>query len=144
SVSAGARGSASAAPGDGIRVLVVDDHAVMREGLSRMLTEEGGIEVVGEADDGQKAIEMAWKLSPDVVLMDVSMASLGGIDATRVIHSSMPEIKIIGLSMLDDAGTAQEMLTAGATVHLSKSGPVSQIVRAVRACTGRADPPPAP
>ncbi len=128
----------SSAPGQDrgrrIRVLLADDHPVMRDGLMRLLAQEPDIEVVGEACDGRAVIEFAVRLIPDVVLMDVNMSGLSGIEATRLIRSQLPQVKVVGLSMLEGVEVAQAMLAAGASAHLSKSGRTEEIVRAVRAC----------
>lgn len=106
----------------GVRVLLVDDHVVMRQGLSSMLGRQPAIQVVGEAADGEEAVQMARELQPDVILMDISMPRMSGIDATRVIHAEAPHIRIIGLSMYDDAETEKSMLNAGAVAFMNKSG----------------------
>jgi PAS domain S-box-containing protein len=106
----------------GVRVLLVDDHVVMRQGLSSMLGRQQEIEVVGEAADGEEGVQMARELQPDVILMDISMPRMNGIEATRVIHGEAPHIRIIGLSMYDDAETERSMLEAGAVAFMNKSG----------------------
>ncbi|MBI4861315.1 MAG: response regulator [Candidatus Riflebacteria bacterium] len=117
-----------------IRVLLVDDHPVMRDGLARLFSQEPDIEVVGEASDGRTAIDLAAKLTPDVVLMDVNMSDLNGIEATRLIRERLPRVRVVGLSMLDESEIVERMLEAGASAHLSKGGPTDEIVRVVRAC----------
>ncbi len=116
------------------RILLTDDHAVMREGLARLLSHEPDFEIVGQANDGDEAVELAGKLIPDVILMDISMPRLNGIDATRMICKKHPEIRIIGLSLYQEEERATEMLEAGATYYLSKSGPPSDLKAAIRAC----------
>jgi CheY-like chemotaxis protein len=123
-----------------IRVVLVDDHVVVRQGLSRLLREEPGIEVVAEASDGQTAVEMVRQFLPDVVTMDISMPGMDGIEATRIIHSELPGIKVFGLSMFEEEQRAKAMLEAGAVACLRKSGPIDELVAAVRAC---AEPRPA-
>jgi DNA-binding NarL/FixJ family response regulator/anti-sigma regulatory factor (Ser/Thr protein kinase) len=129
--------SSSSVPGRDalIRIILVDDHPVLRDGLARLFAQEPDIEVVGEASDGRAAIELATKLIPDVVLIDVNMPGLGGIEATRIIRERLPQVKVVGLSMLDDVEVVRAMLAAGASAHLSKSSPTGEIVRAVRAST---------
>jgi PAS domain S-box-containing protein len=117
-----------------IRILLVDDHPIMRDGLTKMFAQEPDIEVVGEASDGETAVELAAKLVPDVVLMDIMMSGLGGVEATRIIRERLPQVKIVGFSMLDDADAVRAMLAAGASAHLSKSGPAEELLRAVRNC----------
>ena len=117
-----------------IRILLVDDHAVMREGLARLLGQETGFEIVGQASDGQEAVELAGELLPDVILMDVSMPRMNGLDATRVIHRQHPDISIIGLSLYQEEERAKAMLDAGAAVYLTKSGPPADLKAAIRGC----------
>ncbi len=123
-----------AAPGTKIRVMVADDHAVVREALSQLLSRELDIEIVGGATDGQVAVDLAGRLVPDVILMDLSMPRLNGIEATRIIHNDFPDICIIGLSMFDEAERAQAMRDAGAVEYLTKSGPSTDLLGAIRAC----------
>lgn len=106
------------------RVLIVDDHQIMREGLARLFEFESDIEVVGEAPDGPEAIALADKLRPDVVLMDVNLGEMDGVEATRRILAADPEIKIIGLSMHVDRSVANAMRDAGAVAYLTKRGGV--------------------
>jgi len=117
-----------------IRILLSDDHAVMREGLARLLGQETDFEVVGQASDGQEAVELAGKLLPDVILMDISMPRMSGVDATRVIHQRHPDIRIIGLSLYEEEERAKEMLCAGAVFYLTKSGPPAELKAAIRSC----------
>lgn len=115
-----------------IRVLLVDDHRVMREGLMTLLQGQDGLEVIGQADNGQHAIECVERLEPDVVTMDVSMPVMDGIEATRVIKQRWPKIRIIGLSMFEESELAAKMREAGADVYLSKTGPSGQLLKAIR------------
>ena len=117
-----------------IRILLADDHAVMREGLARLLGQETDFEIVGQASDGQEAVELAGELLPDVILMDVSMPRVNGLDATRVIHRQHPDISIIGLSLYQEEERAKAMLDAGAAVYLTKSGPPADLKAAIRGC----------
>ena len=114
-----------------IRVLLVDDQAVMREGLASLLT-SAGFQVAGQAASGREAIELTEVLIPDVILMDVSMAGMDGIEATGVIASRFPDVRVIGLSMHDDAGTSARMLHAGAWCYLCKTGPADDLLNAIR------------
>jgi len=104
----------------------------MRQGLSLMLSRYDDIEVVGEAADGGQAVEMAHRIKPDVVLMDVSMPVMDGIEATRLIHSRMPGIQIIALSMYEAEDQASAVMKAGAVAYLSKSGSPDSIIATIR------------
>jgi signal transduction histidine kinase/AmiR/NasT family two-component response regulator len=119
------------AAGANITVLIADDHAVVREGLRRLLGHEHGIEIVGEAADGEEAFRLAGTLQPDVILMDVSMPKLDGVAATRAIHRDHPNTRIIGLSMFEDDEHARAMRGAGAVAYLTKSGPPRDLVSAI-------------
>ena len=118
--------------GQRIRVVLADDHKVMREGLARLLGEIPDIEVVGQASDGWMAVEVARQTRPDVVIMDVTMPRLGGFEATRFIRAELPHVRIIGLSMHDEADMAAAMLEAGAEVYLNKAGPAEDLIEAIR------------
>jgi len=120
-----------------IRVMLADDHVVVRQGIANLLSDEPDIEIVGTAADGQEAVDLAPKLLPDVILMDMSMPKLNGIDATRIIHNELPEIHIIGLSMFEEAEKAQEMRDAGARSYITKSGPAEELIKAIRAAAIR-------
>src|SRR3954471_22780538 len=97
------------------RILIADDHQIVRQGLRRLLESEERFSVIGEAPHGRAAVRMAEELAPDVVVMDITMPDLNGIDAARQITSHHPEIKIVGLSMHADSRFASEMLRAGAS-----------------------------
>lgn len=106
-----------------IRVLLVDDHKIVREGLSRMLRRIPDIEVVGDASDGRMGVETARQLRPDVVVMDISMPVMNGLEATRIISAEMPDVKVIGLSMYTGSDMSESMLQAGAVGMMSKDAP---------------------
>ena len=116
-----------------IRILLADDHAVLRQGLALLLREEPDLEVVGTAPNGQVAVEEARLLEPDVIVMDVSMPVMNGIEATSIITFELPGIRVIGLSMHEDEKSAHAMLEAGATAFLQKSGSVEGLITAIRA-----------
>ena len=120
-----------------IRVLLADDHAMVRRGLAQLLEDNGQIEVVGQASDGQEALELARRLQPDVVTMDVSMPRLSGMEATRLLHAEMPEVQVIGLSMYAESSVAEAMKAAGAVNYLAKSAPPESLVDAILACRPR-------
>jgi PAS domain S-box-containing protein len=115
-----------------IRVMLVEDHAVVRQGIANLLANEPDIEVVGQAADGQEAIELAAKLLPHVILMDTSMPKLSGVEATRKICNDWPEIRVIGLSMFEDADRTQGMRDAGAVDYLTKSGAAEDLIKTIR------------
>jgi PAS domain S-box-containing protein len=119
-------------PGAPIRVLVADDHAVVRDGLSQVLSQERDIEIIGHARDGQEAVGLARRLLPDLILMDVSMPRLNGVEATRLIHNEFPHIRIIGLSMFEETDRAQAMRDAGAVDYRTKSGATADLIAAIR------------
>jgi len=131
---AGRRGAVEkgAAAAQRLRVLVVDDHALVRRGFATLLAGEPDLEVVGEADNGQRAIELTRQLIPDVVLMDVSMPGMNGIDATRVIHAEFPALRVIGLSMFEDPEQPEAMREAGAVGYFSKSASAESLLAAIR------------
>jgi PAS domain S-box-containing protein len=120
-----------------VTILLVDDHAVMREGLSRLLSQEADFEVIGQAENGQEAVEQATTLQPDVICMDISMPIMGGIEATRIIHRAHPSIRIIGLSLYTEDERAKAMIEAGASFYMSKAGRPSELVAAIRTCCGK-------
>lgn len=121
-----------AAAGRPTRILLVDDHAIVREGLLRALQDEADLVVVGQASNGHAALELARQLRPDVVVMDVSMPKLNGIEATRRLTAELPQVKVIGLSMFDDDSHGLAMRRAGAVAFLDKSGPSGNLVAAIR------------
>lgn len=117
-----------------VRVILVDDHMVIRQGLAGLLRAEPDIEIIGEASDGQSAIDLIRELRPDVVLMDISMPGMDGIQATRIIHKELPEVRIIGLSMFQERERETAMREAGVVDYLAKSGPADALIEAIRAC----------
>src|SRR5947208_8673278 len=118
---------------DAIRVLIVDDHALFRRGLTQVLQFEDGIEVVGEGEDGEDAITKAEELAPDVVLMDVRMPHVSGIDATRRLSDTLPTTKILMLTVSDEEDDLYEAIKAGANGYLLKEISVEEVAEAIRA-----------
>lgn len=115
-----------------IRVLLADDHEMIRKALRNLLMNYSDLAVIGEAADGQEAIDMARSLRPDAILMDVNMPKINGIEATRRIHQMVSGIIIVGLSVYDDRKVAESMLEAGAAAYLSKGSPPEEIYRTLR------------
>jgi DNA-binding NarL/FixJ family response regulator len=116
-----------------VRVLIVDDHALFRRGLQMVLEGETDIDVVGEAGDGQEAIERAESTTPDVVLMDVRMPKRSGIEATRTIKDTLPSTKILMLTISDEEADLYEAIKAGASGYLLKEISIEEVADAVRA-----------
>jgi DNA-binding NarL/FixJ family response regulator len=115
-----------------IRVLLADDHTLFREGLRALFASEGDIEVVGEARDGDEAARQAAELRPDVVVMDILMPGVNGIEATRRIREALPDVKVLVLSMYDDEEHIRRLLAAGASGCMPKRATSDQLVRALR------------
>jgi DNA-binding NarL/FixJ family response regulator len=113
------------------RVLIVDDHRIFREGLRSMLEKKLDIEVIGEAENGREAIRMFKELLPDIVIMDIVMPDMNGVEATRHISADPSNTKIIGLSMHEDGHFAAEMLKAGASGCLLKDCAFEELVDAI-------------
>lgn len=115
-----------------IRIVLVDDHAVVREGIKRLIEPQPDLELVGEASDGSEALEKVKLLRPDVVMMDVSMPGINGIEATRQLKALSPTTKILALTVHEDDGYVREFLKAGAVGYLLKRAPTDELVRAIR------------
>ncbi|MGB2975714.1 MAG: response regulator transcription factor [Phycisphaerae bacterium] len=116
-----------------IRVLLVDDHQLFRQGLRSMLANDAGIEVIGEAENGRSAVELARQLVPDVIVMDISMPDLNGIEATRQIKERSPGTQILALSAFPDRRFVTGILAAGATGYILKDAAFEELCRAIRA-----------
>ena len=115
-----------------LRILLVDDHQVVREGLAVLLAEQQDMEIVGQAGDGQEAVDLASTLEPDVIVMDATMPGMGGDEATRRIKRSQPKTRIVALSMFEEAQMSEMMRKAGAEVYLVKTAPSEQLLAAIR------------
>jgi two-component system, NarL family, response regulator LiaR len=116
-----------------IRVLIVDDHTLVREGTHQILQQAADIEVVGEAERGERAVELAGELEPDVILLDFRMPGLNGIEVTRAVLARRPSTRIVLLSAYDDEDYVAEALGAGAAGYLLKTAPGDEVIGAVRA-----------
>jgi len=116
-----------------IRILLADDHAVVRQGFKMILGAQPDMEIVGEAGNGRDAVELAEQLRPEVVVMDVAMPELNGIEATRRITDALPHTRILALSMHKDSVYVRETLRAGARGYLLKDSPAGDLLAAVRA-----------
>ncbi len=113
------------------RVIIVDDHQIVRDGVEQCLESSRGYEVVATADNGRKAVELAEEIKPDLVLMDVSMPGMNGIEATRQIVSSIPGVKVVALTMLAAKPYVLGMLNAGAAGYLLKTSPYTEVLTAL-------------
>ena len=117
---------------DLIRVLVVDDHDLVRTGISRMLSDIDGLQVVGQAESGEEALVKARELKPDVVLMDVKMPGIGGLEATRKIMRSHPDIKVVAVTVCEEDPFPTRLLQAGAAGYMTKGAGLAEMVQAIR------------
>jgi len=117
-------------------VLVVDDHDLVRTGISRMLADISGLQVIGQADSGEDAIRKARELKPDVVLMDVKMPGIGGLEATRKQLRSYPDLKVIAVTICEEDPFPTRLLQAGAAGYLTKGAALEEMVQAIRMVFG--------
>jgi CheY-like chemotaxis protein len=115
-----------------LRVLLADDHEIVREGLISLLADEHDIQVVGEAANGREAIDQAYRLQPDVVIMDVAMPLINGDDATRQIKMHLPQTRVIALSMYEETDMIEKMCRAGAEGYILKTAPAEQLLAVIR------------
>jgi NarL family two-component system response regulator LiaR len=115
-----------------IRLLLVDDHELLRQGTAELLNRQADLEVVGQAADGRQAIALAHQLMPDIVIMDIRMPEMSGLEATRRLREELPGIQVLVLSAHDDADYVLPLLQAGASGYLLKSAPVADLINAIR------------
>jgi DNA-binding NarL/FixJ family response regulator len=115
-----------------IRVLITDDHAIVRDGICALLALTGDIEAVGEATNGREALEMVKKLAPDLVLMDIAMPLMDGLEATRRIHKEFPQTKVVVLTQYEDREYVLPVIEAGAGGFVSKTAASSELTSAIR------------
>lgn len=115
-----------------IKVLLVDDHELVRIGIKRLLQDVNGIKVIGDASTGEEAIKKSKELIPDVVLMDVQMPGIGGLEATRKMIRHNPDIKILALTVCDDEPYPSRLLQAGAAGYITKGCDAEEMIRAIR------------
>ena len=116
-----------------MNILIADDHGIVRQGLKSLIQSRLNLEVVGEAEDGVAAVKMVKDLKPDVVIMDVTMPNLNGVEATRLIRRDHPQVKIVALSMHPEKHIVKEILEAGASAYVLKSYLFDEISRALEA-----------
>jgi two-component system response regulator NreC len=117
------------------RILLAEDHGIVRQGLRSLLAGRPDMDVLGEAEDGRKAVELATELSPDVVVMDITMPNLNGIDATRHIVGELPSVRVIALSVHSDTMFVTAMLKAGASGYMLKDSLFDELVEAILCVT---------
>jgi two-component system, NarL family, response regulator NreC len=123
--------------GMSIRIILADDHKIVRDGLRSLLEQQPDMEVIAEAENGQRAVELVKELAPDVVIMDIAMPEMNGIEATRRITHQDSGVKVIALSMYSDKRFTAEMLKAGAVSYLQKDCAFEQLARTVRSVVSR-------
>ena len=115
-----------------IRILLVDDHKIVREGLRSLIKKQSDMDVVSEADNGRTTVCLAQKLHPDIIIMDIGLPDINGIEATRKIIDTVPDTRIIALSMYSEVEFVMDMLNAGAMGYLLKDSAFHELARAIR------------
>lgn len=116
-----------------IKILIADDHQLFREGLINLLTDSSEIEVIAQADNGKETIKKARKFNPDIVIMDIGMPVMNGVEATEILKKELPDIKVIAISMYSDKHFIKGMLEAGASGYLLKNCTYDQLIEAINA-----------
>ena len=125
-----------------IRVLIVDDHPLMRKGLADILDGVDGIEVVGSAEDGAAAVALTYAVKPDIVLMDISMPGMDGIEATEKLVEMASDARVVMLTSYSEREKITQALSAGAVSYLTKDAPPDAVIRAIRSAASAAELPP--
>jgi two-component system, NarL family, response regulator LiaR len=115
-----------------IKILLADDHVMLRQGTAELLRRESDLDIIGEASDGEEAVRLAIKLKPDIVIMDVRMPVLSGVEATRIIRETLPDVQVLVLTAHDDEQYIFSLLQAGASGYLLKTSPVGDLIKAIR------------
>ncbi|MFH1137847.1 MAG: response regulator transcription factor [Pseudomonadota bacterium] len=116
-----------------LKIVIADDHIIVREGIKNLIDREPDMEVVGEADNGRQAVDLTHQLNPDVVIMDVSMPVLNGVEATRIIKAELPRVKVLALTMHKQKQFVDEILKAGASGYFPKECAYEEMAGAIRA-----------
>jgi two-component system response regulator NreC len=122
--------------GTRLKVVIADDHAILRDGLAMLIGAQGDMEVVGQASNGREAVQLAKSLSPDVVVMDVSMPDLGGAEATEQIREACPDVRVLALTRHADQGYLRRLLQAGAAGYVLKKSAADALINALRVVAG--------
>ncbi len=115
-----------------IRILLAEDHTIVREGLKTLIDAQSGMEVVGEAGDGASAVQLAAQLQPDIVVMDVGLPRMNGAEATREIKSQNPNVRVVALTMYEDKSYVRELIRAGASGYVVKRAAADELIHALR------------
>jgi two-component system, NarL family, response regulator NreC len=116
-----------------IKIMLAEDHAILRAGLQSLIERQAGMEIVGQAENGRQAVDLAVELKPDVIIMDVTMPDINGIEATRLIRAANPDIKVIALSAFDTPDFVMGMVGAGASGYLLKDNLFEDLLKAIEA-----------
>ena len=117
-----------------IRLILAEDHTLLRRVMAQFLGQEPDIEIVGEASDGESAVKLASQLLPDIVIMDLGMPKMSGLEATRAIRHELPQVRVIALSIYEEKERADAMLEAGASAYLTKTKSAQELIATIRSC----------